>query len=480
MKSFSQVAICAALVVGFGIWSGSALGDEPAIGHKKTAWESKSFKRVRKQAMKFGDDYRKFIGTNKTEREVVRTAIAMAKRKGFKNLFGKKRPAVKAGSKLYAVVHNKLVAFVIVGKKPLSDGVHIVAAHIDAVRIDLKQNPLYADANMAMLETHYYGGIKSYQWLSLPLELRGIVVKKNGKTIDVSIGDKENEPVLVIPDIAMHMSRRVDRREGEELPGESLDPILSTTPAEGVTGDPFAAHAAALLKSEYGIDLDDLASAELELVPATNPRDVGIDRALVGGYGQDDRACAYAALRAILSAAAPQHTAIVVLADKEEIGSNGNTGAKSNFIRRVVAELLEGSDKAATELAVDRVFSQSLVFSADVTGAVNPHYKELYEKKNATFIGSGVSWDQTAVHAEVMAYVRRLFDDAGVTHQASEWGKSRGSKGEGGTLLPFFTQHGMNGLNVSIPLLSMHSPFELISKADLYEAYRAYRVFLED
>lgn len=459
-----------------------ATADPAPIGHRKTAWASRRFARHRKAAMRFGDEYRRFLSAKKTEREVVGAALEKAKAAGFRDLFAAERPEVKPGARLYAAVHGKLAALIVVGRRPLGEGVHVVASHVDAVRIDLKQNPVYADGNLALLQTHYYGGIKRYQWLSEPLELRGVVVKKDGKVLRVAIGDDPDEPVLVIPDVAVHVAGHVDREEGEQVPGESLDPIVSSTPARSPRGgaDRFAAAAARLLEKRYRITPAELASAELELVPAGPARDVGVDRALVGGYGQDDRACTYAAMRALLAQKTPRHTAIVVLADKEEIGSAGNTGARSNFIRRVVAELIEGAGGTSTEAAMSDALSSSIVFSADVTGAVNPPYRELYEKRNAVFVGSGVVWDQSAVHAELMSYVRRLLDKAGVTYQVGEWEKSYGSKGDSGTLLPYFTRHGMSGINVSIPLLSMHAPFEVVSKADLYEAYRAYRAFLAD
>ena len=448
------------------------------IGHKSSAWQKGAA--TQKAAMKMGDAYRRFIDKNRTEREVVGAALATARKKGFVDLFARKSKATP-GAKLFATQHGKIAAFMIVGSKPLSEGVHVVAAHVDSVRIDLKQTPLYADGNMALLETHYYGGIKSYQWLSQPLQLRGIVVRRDGKVIPVSIGDDPNEPVFVIPDIAVHMSHYVDRQEGEELPGESLDPIISSTPAAGKgKRDPYAAEATRLIESQLGIRIGDLASAELELVPAAGARDVGLDKAIVGGYGQDDRACTYAALEALWDVKKPEHTAIVVLVDKEEVGSAGNSGAKSNFLSRVVAELLEGQGKTSTAASMAEVFASSIVFSADTSGAVNPHYKSLYDGKNASFLGGGVIWDQSGVHAEVLGYVRALFDKSKITHQASNWGKTRGSKGDEGTVLNFFTRLGMDGLDVSIPLLSMHSTFELVSKVDLYEGYRAYKAFLSD
>ncbi len=452
------------------------------IGHKNTVWRAKGFAKHRAAAMKLGGDYRRFITLNRTEREVVTTVMRMAKKRGYRDLLSGKLRNLKPGAKVHAVVHGKLAALVVVGTKPLAQGVHVVASHIDAVRIDLKQNAVYADGNLAMFETHYYGGIKKYQWLSTPLALHGVVVKKGGKRVNIAIGSNPKDPVFVIPDIAAHKSRKVNKTEGEQLPGEKLDPVIASTPGRATKKytDRFAAAAAALLKRKYKIDASDLVSAELELIPATLPRDVGLDRAIVGGYGQDDRACSYAALRAIFDTPRPKHTAIVVLADKEEIGSTGNTGARSNFIRRVVAELIEATGGTSTQVIVDRVLSKSIVFSADVTGGVNPHYKKLYDKRNSAFMGSGVVWDQSAVHAGLMAYVRGLFNRNGITHQAANWGKSTGSKGERGTVLPFFTQHGMSGLNVAIPLLSMHAPFELVSKADLYEGFRAYRAFLRD
>ncbi len=457
--------------------------DEQEIGHRTTAWQRKGFAAHRKRAFDLGADYRGFVTRNKTEREVVAAALALARKKGHTDLLAAKRAKVAPGARFFAEVHGKLLALVVVGRRPLAEGMHVVASHIDAVRLDLKQVPLYADANLALLQTHYYGGIKKYQWLSQPLELRGVVVRKDGKVVQVAIGDDPSEPVLVVPDIDVHVASRVDAHEGEEVTGESLDPVVASVPgASGGRGgrDPFAAEAARVIERELGIELDDLAAAELELVPASPARDVGLDRGLIGAYGHDDRACSYAALRALMEVGTPEHTAVLILADKEEVGSTGTTGARGSFVRRVVAELLEGAGKTAGEAALDRVLGASMVWSADVTGAVNPHYPDVYEAKNEAFIGSGVVWDYTAGHAEVNTYTRRLLDRAGVAHQAAGWGKSVESKSDEGTILSIFTQLGIQGLNVSIPVLSMHAPYELLSKADLYEGYRAYRAFLED
>lgn len=454
-----------------------AVGEAP-LGHAPSAWESKRLDEA--AVASFADAYKAFLSANKTEREVAAFAVAEAKQRGFSDLLSAKPGSVKPGSKWYVTVHGKLAAFVVVGTDRLDDGAHLIAAHIDAVRIDLKQRPIYADANLGMLETHYYGGIKPYQWLSIPLELRGVVVKRGGAAVNVKIGADANDPVLVIPDVAVHMARRVDAVEGEEVPAEKLDPIVSSRPANKAKkyADRFAAFASEVISKRLGVAVGDLASAELALVPAGVARDVGLDGALIGGYGHDDRACTYAALRALFDTPAPRRTAIVMLVDKEEIGSTGNTGARSSFVRRLAAELLEGqSGKAAGEISIDRFLSHSLVLSADVTGGMNPHYPDLYDAKNAAVIGGGLVWDQSGVHAHVMAFVKGVFDDAGVANQPADWGKATGSKGEGGTVLPFFTAHGMDGIMVGLPVLSMHAPFELLSKVDLYEGFRGYRAF---
>jgi aspartyl aminopeptidase len=457
--------------------------DEPLLGHKPTAWERKEFQPHREAAMALGKDYLAFLTEHKTEREVVAALLSQAKALGFEDLLSRPGPPrLAAGDRRYAQAHGKILALTVVGKRPLSEGLHIIAAHIDAVRIDLKQRPLYADANLALLETHYYGGIKNYQWLSHPLELRGVVIKKDGTRVDIALGRSPEDPVLVIPDVLVHLSHYVDDEEGEEVPAEHLDPVLSSTPSRTPSPDLFAAEAARLLFARYGISVEDLATAELELVPASPARSVGLDSALVGGYGQDDRACSFAAARALFGIArakqVPEHTALVLFVDKEEIGSSGNTGAQSSFLRRVVGELLEAAALPATELALDRVLSKSTALSADVTSAAQPHYAKLHDRRNAAFLGSGVVWDDSGVHAELFAYLRGLLDRAGITHQTALFTTARGGKHEGGTVLPFLTQHGMEGINVSIPLLSMHSPFELVSKADLYEGFRAYREFL--
>lgn len=450
---------------------------EDEVGHRPSAWEREGFPAA--EAMRFGDAYRGFLGAHKTEREVVAAALAMARKKGHRDLLGG-GASVKPGARLSAEVHGKMAAFVVVGTEPLESGVHLVVAHVDAVRIDLKQKPLYGDGNLALLQTHYYGDIKSYQWLGQPLELRGVVIKRDGTRIDVAIGDDDDEPVLVIPDVGAEVTGLVDRIEGEDLPGESLDPIVASRPGASAAGDPYASEAARLLERQYGFSPDDLLSAELELVPAGRPRDVGVDRAMVGGYGQDDRAAVYTALRALLETRAPAHTAIVLLVDKSEIGSTGNTGARSAFLRRVLAELIEAGDGTATEVAVDRVLAASTVMAADAIGAVNPHYAELYDAANAPFAGGGVVWQPTGVHAELLSYVRTLFDDAGVVYQTGAATVTRASRTEASSLLRYYTRFGMSGVDVSIPVLSLQGPFEVISKADLFSAYRAYRAFLED
>jgi aspartyl aminopeptidase len=386
---------------------------------------------------------------------------------------------VRAGEKRIFTAHGKIAALVVGGNRPVAEGVRVVAAHVDAVRIDLKPNPVYQDANLGLLQTHYYGGIKPYQWLSVPLELRGVVVEPDGRTIEVRVGDEPTDPVMVIPDLLVHLSSHADRREGEQVQAESLDAIAGHVPsARGTSADRFRQSVLDALKSQYDVDPEDLASAELSLVPAGGARDVGLDRGLVGGYGQDDRACSYAALRAILDVGTPEHTAIVWLVDKEEIGSTGNTGARSTFLSTVVARLLAAQGRR-TEHDLREALARSEALSADVTNAAHPQYPETIERRNAFFLGSGVAMDQSGVHAEFRRRVWDLLRAERVPFQTGEWARVTDSRSEYGTVLPYLTELGMNAMDLSIPLLSMHAPFEVVSKVDLHAGYRAYKAFLE-
>ncbi len=459
----------------------AAADESPPLGHKRTAWESPLVHDHRSEVFQLADDYIGFVGRHKTEREVVAAAVELARKAGFRPASAvEPLKSAHAGDKLLFEEHGKILALVVLGKRPLSEGARLVGAHVDAVRIDLKQNPLYADANLALLRTQYYGNLKKYQWLSLPLELRGVVFRKDGRRVDLHIGADAKDPVLVIPDLLPQLSREVDREEGEQVLGENLDPIAGSMPAAGVRGDPFEATVARILADKYGVELDDLRAAELELVPAQPARSVGLDGALVGGYGQDDRACAWAAVRALLGLkGTPQHTAIVLLVDKEESGSTGNTGAQSNFLPRVVGALLAAAGDAS-ELHVHDTLARSFALAADATSSAHPLYRSLWEKGNASFLGSGPSFTPAGSSAEMMTRLKALLEREKVTFQVAAFSKTLGTRVEGESILPDLTRLGVSGLTLSIPVMSMHAPFELISKADLYEAVRAYRAWLAD
>ncbi|MBI3074070.1 MAG: aminopeptidase [Deltaproteobacteria bacterium] len=450
------------------------------LGSKKTAWDAPET--PRDAVMKFGDDYIDFISANKTERAFIAASVALAEHHGFRAFPGAPRGKTKPGDRFYVQRHGKILALIVIGSRRLLDGVRIVGAHIDAVRIDLKQNPLYEDGNLALLETHYYGGIKKYQWLSLPLALHGVVLTKDGRRVDVKIGDDPKDPVLVIPDILKHLHDHAKSIAGENVRGEALDPIVGSIPDGAAKSARFKGTVQRLLRDKYGIEERDFRTAELSLVPAYRARSVGLDGGLVGGYGQDDRACGYVALRAALAVAKPVHTAVTLLVDKEGIGSSGNTGTQSNFLQGVVGALLEAElgPGRATEQRLRDLFQKSKALSTDVTSAVQPHYAKLWDKKNANYLGSGPTWDQSGVHSEFMLFVRQLLERNKIPYQTGDFARVFGGRHEGGTILPFLTRLGLDAMNFSIPLISMHAPFELTSKVDLYWSYRAYAAFLSE
>lgn len=468
------------LSLGMGLW-GSADADEARkLGTKKTAWEAPETSRD--EVMRFGDDYIAFLSANKTERAFVAASVALAEHHGFRAWPDGARKKTKPGERYYLQRHGKILALIVVGSRPIAEGVRIIGAHIDAVRIDLKQNPLYEDGNLALLETHYYGGIKKYQWLSLPLALHGVVIAKDGRRVDVKIGDDPKDPVLVIPDVLIHLHGHTKSIAGENVRGEALDPIVGSIPDATAASARFKGAIKRLLREKYGIEELDFRTAELSLVPAHRARSVGLDGGLVGGYGQDDRACGYVALRAALAVGKPAYTAVTLLVDKEEIGSTGNTGAQSNFLQTVVGALLEAEvgPGPATEQRLRELFQRSKALSTDVTSAVNPHYAKLWDKKNANFLGSGPTWDQSGVHSEFMLFVRRLLERNKIPYQTGDFSRVFGGRHEGGTILPFLTRLGLDAMNFSIPLMSMHAPFELTSKVDLYWSRAAYTAFLTD
>ncbi|MBN1860029.1 MAG: aminopeptidase [Candidatus Thermoplasmatota archaeon] len=435
---------------------------------KKSAWDLLSKEQLT-TAFTFAEQYKSFLTQVKTEREAVSFIKDAAKKK----------------KKKIIVNQEKSAAIVIPGKKPVREGLRIVISHIDSPRLDLKQVPLYQDSesHLALFETHYYGGIKKFQWVVIPLALHGVVVKKNGEKITFSLGETEKDPVFSVPDLLPHLSHDVqdNKKIDEAIKAESLDIVIGSKPAKGDFKEKIKAAILEKLHTDYGITEQDFISAELEAVPAFKPRDVGFDRSLIGAYGQDDRICAYAALQAILEVKNPEHTAVSLFVDKEEIGSEGNASAQTTtFLRSLIRDLDVNVD-------IDSVLLKSKVISADVQSAITPNYTDVFELKNAASLGSGVTMSKYTGHggkyaandasAEYVAEIRALLDKAKVPWQTGELGKV--DKGGGGTVAKYFARLGMEVVDLGAPVLSMHSPYEVTSKVDLYSSYLAYYAFLK-
>ncbi len=474
---------------------------------RKNAWE-KYPEGSRDALMQFGESYRQFISGCKTERECTDQFVKMAQAAGFSDLeeavsAGK---TLKPGDKVYAANKGKGVAMYVIGRKPLEQGMHILGAHIDSPRLDLKQNPLYEDTELAMLDTHYYGGVKKYQWVTLPLALHGVFVKKDGAVIPVSIGDKPGDPVFGISDLLIHLAgEQMEKKANKVIEGENLDILIGSIPlppkegAEDGTGaktdgakeemkDRVKANILKILAKEYQIEEDDFVSAEIEAVPAGEARDYGFDRSMIMGYGHDDRVCAYPSLRAMLDMKEiPAYTSVCLLVDKEEIGSVGATGMKSRFFENMTAEVMHAAGQYH-ELALRRALARSKVLSSDVSAAFDPNYASVSDKKNAAFFGKGLVFNKYTgargksgsndANAEYMAQLRGLLDRREVAYQTAELGKV--DQGGGGTIAYILAEYGMEVIDSGVAVLNMHAPWEIISKVDLYEAYRGYQAFLAE
>ncbi len=429
----------------------------------------------------YGDHYKTFLDRAKTEREAVTEIERQAKALGFVDLARN-----ESGPRSFYNYKNKVIVLAVQGKLPLTEGLHLVASHIDSPRLDLKQYPLYEDTDLAFLKTHYYGGIKKYQWLARPLAIHGVVLKADGSRVQLTIGEDPADPVFTVLDLLPHLARKIqmDKKVSEAFEGEKLNVLVGSLPlGDSETKERFKLYLLKYLEDHYGIQEEDLISAELEVVPAGPARDLGWDRSLVGGYGQDDRSCAYASLAAILDVQAPEHTCLALFYDKEEIGSEGNTGAQSCLLHEVVETLLElqGDSPQARR----RVLMNSKALSADVTGGLDPDFPEVHEKRNAARLGYGVcfhkyggsggKYSTSDANAEYVAWIRKTFQEHGVVWQAGELGKV--DEGGGGTIAKFLAVYGMEIIDCGTPLLSMHSPFEVASKADLYMTFKAFRAF---
>ena len=450
---------------------------------RKNAWTTYS-KEELDRLEQVNTEYKNCLDAGKTERECVTLAVEKAKAEGYKDIRDiiKNGEEVKAGDKLYAVCMNKTIALFHMGTKPLTEGMNILGAHIDSPRIDVKQNPLYENEEFAYLDTHYYGGIKKYQWVTLP----------DGTTVQVSIGEKEDDPVFVITDLLIHLaSKQMEKKAATVVEGEKLDLLIGSRPIEQdetleeKEKEAVKANVINLLKQYYDMEEEDFLSAELEIVPAGKARDCGLDRSMVLAYGQDDRVCAFTSLFAMLDVKEVEHTACCILVDKEEIGSVGATGMHSRFFENTVAELVALTE-GESELKVRRALANSRMLSSDVSAAYDPMFAEAFEKRSAAFFTKGLAFNKFTgsrgksgsndANAEYLARLRKVMDDAGVTYQFAELGKV--DVGGGGTIAYIMANYGMEVIDSGVAVLSMHAPYEVSSKADVYEAVKGYRAFL--
>lgn len=438
--------------------------------------------------------YRDFLDHGKTERECVREAVKLAKTAGYRDIeeMISAGEGLKAGDKVYAVNMKKSIALFHIGTGSIEQGLRILGAHIDSPRLDLKQNPLFEDTEMALMDTHYYGGIKKYQWVTIPLALHGVVAKKDGSVIELAIGEKEEDPVLCISDILIHLAgKQMEKKAAEVVEGENLDVLVGSRPLTGEEGEEIknavSAYVLDMLKKEYDIDEEDFLSAEIEIVPADKARDCGLDRSMILAYGHDDRVCAYTSLAAMLEAETQEKTLCCLLVDKEEIGSVGATGMQSVFFENTVAEVMNCMG-VYSELMVRRCLRNSVMLSSDVSAAYDPGYASFFEKKNAAYFGRGMVLNKYTgargksgsndANAEYVAKIRRIFDDNEVAFQTAELGKV--DIGGGGTIAYISALYGMDVIDSGVALLNMHAPQEIASKADIYEAKKGYAAFLKE
>ncbi len=462
----------------------------------KNAWQKYPEGEDRKKVMDFAEDYRKFISKCKTERECVREFEALARRAGFCDL--KERIAsgaqIKAGDKVYVNHMGKAMALFVIGQQGLERGMNILGAHIDSPRLDLKQVPLYEDTEMAMFDTHYYGGVKKYQWVTLPLAIHGVFAKKDGTVTNINIGDAPTDPVFGVSDLLIHLSaEQLDKKAAKVIEGEKLDLLIGSIPMEKKEKeekepeDTVKENILRILKEKYGVEEEDFLSAEIEVVPAGEARDYGLDGSMIMGYGHDDRVCAYPSFQAILDLKDPLTTGVCLLVDKEEVGSMGATGMHSRFFEDTVAELLNLMGDFS-ELSLRRAMRNSRMLSSDVSAAFDPNYPEVTEKRNAAYFGKGLVFNKYTgsrgksgsndANAEYMAKIRSILDGRNITFQTSELGKV--DQGGGGTIAYILANYGMQVIDSGVAVLNMHAPWEIISKVDLYEALLGYQAFLEE
>lgn len=469
---------------------------------RKNVWNEYDEKQL-KELEVLSDEYRAFLDNGKTERECIDTIVNLIEKAGYVELEkaaaqGKK---LKKGDRVYSVWMNKSIAMYQIGSRPFSEGMNILGAHIDSPRIDVKQNPLYEDSDFAYLDTHYYGGVKKYQWVTLPLALHGVIVKKDGTTVELNVGEEEDDPVFFISDLLIHLAaEQLEKKAAKVIEGEALDLIVGSRPIAIKPGDDTKAEDSAeekaksgvkagildILKRNYDIEEEDFVSAELEIVPAGKAREAGFDRSMILAYGQDDRVCAFTSLKAMLDTKKTERTICCILVDKEEIGSVGATGMQSRFFENSLAELMELAGDYS-ELELRRCLAHSCMLSSDVSAGYDPSYASCFEKKNSAFLGRGMVFNKFTgargksgsndANAEYMAHIRGIFEEKEIRYQTAELGKV--DVGGGGTIAYILALYGMNVIDSGVAVLNMHAPWEATSKADIYEAYRGYRAFVE-
>ena len=460
---------------------------------RKNAW--KSYTDSQKQELNtINEKYKACLNAGKTERECVKLAVKMLEEKGYQSLetYKTANNKLKTGDKIYAVCMEKSIAAFQIGKEPLENGMNILGAHIDSPRIDVKQNPLYENEELAYLDTHYYGGIKKYQWVTLPLALHGVVAKKDGTVVEISLGEKEDDPVFVVTDLLIHLAgKQMEKKASAVVEGEKLDLLFGSCPVEETPDldteekEAVKENVLQLLKEYYDVEEEDFVSAELEIVPAGKARDCGIDRSMILSYGQDDRVCAFTSLFAMLDVEETERTACCILVDKEEIGSVGATGMHSRFFENVIAELV-ALESSESDLKVRRALQNSCMLSSDVSAAYDPMYAEAFEKRSSAFFAKGLVFNKFTgargksgsndANAEYLAKIRQVMDAGEVAYQFAELGKV--DEGGGGTIAYIMANYGMQVIDSGVAVLSMHAPWEVTSKADVYEAYRGYKSFL--
>lgn len=470
---------------------------------RKVTWETYDAAQL-KELEALNQEYRDFLDNGKTERECIDTIVNTIEAEGYRELESLIESGAKLhkGDKVYSVCMNKSIAMFQIGDKPMTDGMNILGAHIDSPRIDVKQNPLYEDSGLAYLDTHYYGGVKKYQWVAIPLALHGVVVKKDGTIVELNIGDNEDDPVFFVSDLLIHLAaEQMKKTAAQVIEGEALDLIIGSRPIridsnekkeEETEEDKKKAKEAVkagildILKETYGIEEEDFLSAELEIVPAGKAREAGFDRSLILAYGQDDRVCAFTSMRAMLDVKETERTMCCILVDKEEIGSVGATGMHSRFFENAVAELMNLNGEYS-ELNLRRCLAHSCMLSSDVSAGYDPSYVSCFEKKNAAFLGKGMVFNKFTgsrgksgsndANAEYMAHLRKVMDEKGIIWQTAELGKV--DVGGGGTIAYILAEYGMNVIDSGVAVLNMHAPWEATSKADVYETYRGYKAFVE-